>query len=62
MLTGVLLILWVNLTVGYFLLSHVFQIQAEVWRLDKSLADDRPRGASRTPSRSYYYEERPASS
>jgi glycosyltransferase involved in cell wall biosynthesis len=62
MLTGVLLILWVNLTVGYFLLSHVFQIQAEVWRLDKSLADERPRGASRPPSRSYYYEERPASS
>ena len=59
MLTGVLLILWVNLTVGYFLLNHVFQIEAEVWRLDKSLADDRPRGAARPPRRSYYHEERP---
>jgi glycosyltransferase involved in cell wall biosynthesis len=60
MLTGVLLILWVNLTVGYFLLNHVFQIQADVWRLDKSLTDERPRGASPTPRRSYYDEERPA--
>jgi glycosyltransferase involved in cell wall biosynthesis len=60
MLTGVLLILWVNLTVGYFLLNHVFQIQAEVWRLDKSLADERPRRSSPGQRRAYYDEERPA--
>jgi glycosyltransferase involved in cell wall biosynthesis len=59
MLTGVLLVLWVNLTVGYFLLNHVFEIEAEVWRLDKSLADGRPVETRRPPRRSYYYEERP---
>jgi glycosyltransferase involved in cell wall biosynthesis len=59
MLTGVLLVLWVNLTVGYFLLNHVFEIEAEVWRLDKSLADGRPRDPRRPAPRSYYYEERP---
>ena len=59
MLTGVLLVLWVNLTVGYFLLNHVFEIEAEVWRLDKSLADGRPQDARRPARRSYYYEERP---
>ena len=58
MLTGVLLVLWVNLTVGYFLLNHVFEIEAEVWRLDKSLADGRT-DAKRPARRSYYYEERP---
>jgi glycosyltransferase involved in cell wall biosynthesis len=56
MLTGVLLILWVNLTVGYFLLNHVFQIQSDVWRLDKSLADERPRGGA-AQRRPYYHEE-----
>jgi hypothetical protein len=59
MLTGVLLVLWVNLTVGYFLLNHVFEIEAEVWRLDKSLADGRPPDARRPARRSYYYQERP---
>jgi glycosyltransferase involved in cell wall biosynthesis len=60
-LTGVLLVLWVNLTVGYFLLSHVFQVQTDVWRLDKALARDRLTDRSPQPPRHYYYEEsRPA--
>ncbi|MCU1385421.1 MAG: arnC 5 [Acidobacteria bacterium] len=54
MVTGLLLILWVNLTVGYFLLGHVFHIEADVWRLDQSLAD---RDGPRTARRHYYYEE-----
>lgn len=56
-LTGVLLVLWVNLTVGYFLLNHVFQVQTAVWRLDKALASDRLTHGSPQPPRQYYSEE-----
>ena len=56
MLTGVLSILWVTLTVGYFLLSHVFQIEAELWGLQQWLAPMLDQ--HQTASRRYYYEER----
>lgn len=55
MITGLLVILWVNLTVGYFLLSHVFQIETDVWRLDRAIAGTRPAGSA--ARRHSYFEE-----
>ena len=54
-LTGVLLILWVTLVVGFFLLSHVFQIEAEMWRVQELLM--RSSDGGRAGSRRYYDEE-----
>lgn len=54
MVTGLLLILWVNLTVGYFLLKHVFHIEADIWRLDQAVSEGRPTALE---SRHYYREE-----
>jgi glycosyltransferase involved in cell wall biosynthesis len=55
MVTGLLVSLWINLTVAYFLLSHVFQIETDLWRLDQSMADART--AAVPPHRRYYVEE-----
>jgi glycosyltransferase involved in cell wall biosynthesis len=54
MVTGLLVSLWINLTVAYFLLSHVFHIETDIWRLDQALADAGPAAA---PHRRYYFEE-----
>ena len=56
MITGLLVSLWINLTVAYFLLSHVFQMEADLWRLDQALAGSRPPGL---PLRRRYYFEEP---
>lgn len=55
MLTGLLLILWVNLAVGYFLLKHVFHIEADLWRLDSAVSELAP--GHRAAGRHYYFEE-----
>ncbi len=55
MLTGVLLILWTTLVVGYFLLIHVFQVEGDLWRVQHSLA--RLAGEHRPELRRYYEEE-----
>jgi hypothetical protein len=55
MITGLLLSLWINLVVAYFLLSHVFHIEADLWRLDQSLGETR--SAASAPRRRYYLEE-----
>ena len=54
-LVGVQLILWATLVVGYFILTHVFHIQSELWRLQSGLASD-PAAVARD-SRSYYHEQ-----
>ena len=36
-LTGILLILWTTLVVGYFLLIHVFQVEGDLWRVQHAL-------------------------
>jgi dolichol-phosphate mannosyltransferase len=54
-LTAVLLILWVTLVVGFFLLSHLFQLQSEVWRAQQWLATSIDR--DKTEGRRYYFEE-----
>jgi glycosyltransferase involved in cell wall biosynthesis len=53
-LTGILLILWVTLVVGYFLLSHVFLIEAEMWRVQELVRAADP---DRAGLRQYYDEE-----
>lgn len=53
-LTGVLLILWTTLVVGYFLLTHAFQLEAEVWRVQQFLT---LATQSRPEARRYYDEE-----
>jgi dolichol-phosphate mannosyltransferase len=55
MVTGLLVSLWINLTVAYFLLSHVFHIETDLWRLDQAVADARPADAPQ--HRRYYFEE-----
>jgi hypothetical protein len=52
-LAGVQLVLWLTLVVGYFLLAHVLQVQAEVWRLQQSLALQTPRA----DVEQYYFQE-----
>jgi hypothetical protein len=54
MVTGLLVSLWINLTVAYFLLSHVFRIETDLWRLDQAMVEARP-GAP--VHRRYYFEE-----
>lgn len=31
-LTGTLMILWINVVVGFFMLHHIFEVQKDVWR------------------------------
>jgi glycosyltransferase involved in cell wall biosynthesis len=59
MVTGLLVSLWINLTVAYFLLSHVFHIETDIWRLDQSIAGARE-AAVPPLHRRYYFEEPPA--
>lgn len=54
MVTGLLLGLWINLTVAYFLISHVFHIETDLWRLDRSIAEAIPAQQMR-----HYYVEEP---
>jgi glycosyltransferase involved in cell wall biosynthesis len=54
-LVGVQLILWATLVVGYFILTHVFQIQAELWRVQSMMAGDTAPMAPE--NRRYYFEE-----
>ena len=54
-LAGVQLVLWVTLVVGYFLLAHVSQVQADLWRLQQTLALTTP--AVTTDAARYYDEE-----
>ena len=53
-LAGVQLVLWVTLVVGYFLLAHVSQVQADIWRLQQTLARTTP---AVTPDAARYYDE-----
>jgi ABC-type glycerol-3-phosphate transport system permease component len=55
MLTGVLLILWTTLMVGYFLLVHVSQVETDLWRVQHVLA--RHDDANDADRRRYYDEE-----
>ena len=55
MLSGVLLILWTTLVVGYFLLIHVFQVEGDLWRVQHSLA--RLAGDHHPEPHPYYVEE-----
>lgn len=54
-LSAVLLMLWTTLMVGYFLLTHVFQLEAEVWRVQQMLTLTPAQSGPET--RGYYYEE-----
>ena len=54
-LAGVQLILWVTLVVGYFLLAHVSQVQADIWRLQQTIALASP--PATTDAARYYDEE-----
>lgn len=54
-LTGILLILWTTLVVGYFLLSHVFVVEGELWRTQHQLFR---MAETRREARPYYDEER----
>jgi glycosyltransferase involved in cell wall biosynthesis len=53
MLTGVLVILWVNLITGFFLLHHTLQVQKDVWRTQTMVQG--PEGAE-TARPDYYFE------
>jgi glycosyltransferase involved in cell wall biosynthesis len=55
MLTGVLLILWTTLVVGYFLLIHLFQVEGDLWRVQHSLGS--AAGEHRREPRRDYEEE-----
>jgi dolichol-phosphate mannosyltransferase len=54
-LTSVLLILWATLVVGYFLLTHVFQVEGDLWRVQHTLA--RLTDDHRPEAQRYYDEE-----
>lgn len=53
-LTGILMVLWVNVLVGFFMLHHILEVQKEIWRTQsQSLPSSRsPRNAD-----DYYFEE-----
>lgn len=51
-LVGVQLILWATLVVGYFILTHVSQIESELWRVQARLASE-----PAAPQPLYYFEE-----
>lgn len=53
-LVGVQLILWATLVVGYFILAHVFNIQADLWRSQRAASEQT---AVRPENRKYYVEE-----
>jgi len=52
-LVGVQLILWATLVVGYFILTHVSQIEAELWRVQGKL----PQNPAAPHEPIYYFEE-----
>lgn len=52
-LVGVQLILWATLVVGYFILTHVSQIESELWRVQAQL----PSEPAATHQPLYYFEE-----
>jgi len=54
-LVGVQLILWATLVVGYFILTHVFNIEAELWRIQRAASEHRVI----TPENRKYYVEEP---
>ena len=54
-LSGILLILWTTLVVGYFQLIHVFQVEGDLWRVQHSLA--RLAEEHQPEPRCYYEEE-----
>ena len=53
-LSGILLILWTTLVVGYFLLIHVFQVESDLWRVQHALEIFT---AEQRPDQVRYYEE-----
>jgi glycosyltransferase involved in cell wall biosynthesis len=59
MLTGVLLILWTTLVVGYFLLIHLFQVEGDLWRVQRGLTLLTAERHDQSPR---YYDEEPVAS
>jgi len=55
-LTGVLVILWVNLVTGFFLLHHTLQVQKDLWRTQSVLRNAAPTGKA-VERTDYYLEE-----
>jgi glycosyltransferase involved in cell wall biosynthesis len=55
LLTAVLIVLWVNVLVGFFMLHHILEVQKEIWRTQSqtSLLSGRPR----EDVDNYYFEE-----
>ena len=37
-LTGILMILWINVIVGFFMLHHIFEVQKEIWRSQRQMS------------------------
>jgi dolichol-phosphate mannosyltransferase len=54
-LTGILMVLWVNVLVGFFMLHHVLAVQKEIWRTQSQMSrlSDPPKESAE----SYYVEE-----
>ncbi|NNF16365.1 MAG: glycosyltransferase family 2 protein [Gammaproteobacteria bacterium] len=54
-LTATLMILWINVVVGFFLLNHIFEVQKDVWRSQRQMSF--VFGHKREYEGDYYFEE-----
>jgi dolichol-phosphate mannosyltransferase len=54
-LTGILMVLWVNVLVGFFMLHHLLAVQKEVWRAQSQIAES----SDNVGERGDYYVEEP---
>ena len=53
--TGILMVLWVNVFLGFFMLHHILEVQKEMWRTQR-LINKLPDAQQDTPG-NYYFEE-----
>lgn len=54
-LTGILMVLWVNVLVGFFMLHHVLAVQKEIWRTQSQMS--RSSNPPEGKADGYYFEE-----
>ena len=54
-LTGILMILWINVIVGFFMLHHTFEVQKDIWRTQRQLT--LMSGSRNDSDGDYYFEQ-----
>ncbi|MDQ3187346.1 MAG: glycosyltransferase family 2 protein, partial [Pseudomonadota bacterium] len=54
-LTGTLMVLWINVVVGFFMLHHILEVQKEIWRSQRQMSQTS--GPQQKNESDYYFEE-----